>query len=210
VTTLDWDQWRNAYPALTYADQQAFHTLIYEQHPVQRHYDHTLVGRAIEDIEPRTVVELGGWDGELAHTMLDQHPTIQRWTNIELCREAAQAGEGRHPRYQAPTLNGWYWSQGPWHCDLFVASHVIEHLTITHLNETLAATHAQALFLDAPLENKSLNWQGFTGTHILECGWIGVDRLCDRHGYQLAWAEDHDTDPSSGEQARACLYLAAS
>jgi hypothetical protein len=207
ITGLDWDAWRNAYHGLTYAQQQAFHSAIYEQYPEQRHYNADLVARAIEQVQPCTVVELGGWDGELAHTMLDQHPTIQQWTNVELCKEAAQAGHARHPRYHAPTLSDWYWTKGPWHCDLFVASHTIEHLTITHLNETLAATHAGALFLDAPLHNKSTNWRGHTATHILECGWIGVDRLCDRHGYTLAWAEDHSTDPSSGEHARACLYL---
>jgi hypothetical protein len=207
ATTLDWDAWRNAYHGLTYADQQAFHSAIYQQHPEQRHYDPVYVARAIEQVQPRSVVELGGWDGELAHTMLDQYPTINAWVNVEICKEASDAGIGRHPRYLAPSLTNFYWNRGPWTCDLFVASHVIEHLTIQHLNETLAATHARALFLDAPLHNKSTDWRGFTGTHILECGWIGVDRLCDRHGYTLAWAEDHETDPSSGEQARACLYL---
>jgi hypothetical protein len=208
TTTLDWDAWRNAYHGLTYADQQAFHSAIYEQRPTPRHYDPVYVARAIEQVQPRSVVELGGWDGELAVAMLDQYPTIAAWVNVEICKEASDAGIGRHPRYHPAHMTDWYWTY-TWTEDLFVASHVIEHLSLTHLNETLANTHAKALFLDAPLHNKSTNWAGFTGTHILECGWIGVDRLCDRHGYQLAWAEDHQTDPSSGEQARACLYLAS-
>jgi hypothetical protein len=207
TTSLDWDAWRNAYHHLTYADQQAFHSTIYEQHPEQRHYDPVYVAKAIEQTNARTVVELGGWDGELAEHMLKRYP-IQQWTNVELCKEARQAGAKRHPLYTAWPKDKWYWTE-TWHCDLFVASHVIEHLTIQHLNETLAATHAQALFLDAPLHNKSIDWRGFTGSHILECGWIGVDRLCDRHGYQLAWAQDHQTDPSSGGTARACLYTHA-
>jgi hypothetical protein len=209
LTSLDWDAWRQAYPDLTYAQQQDFHSLIYEQYPEQRHYAPDLVAKAIEQVKPETVVELGGWDGELAHAMLDQHPTILTWTNIEICREAADAGFGTQPRYYAPRLEDWYWNRGPWDCDLFVASHTIEHLTVHHLERTIAATHARALFLDAPLGDKATPWQGSTTTHTLHTGWIGVTQICARHGYTLAWAEDHTTDPASGDKARACLYTRA-
>jgi hypothetical protein len=60
---------------------------------------------------------------------------------------------------------------------------------------------------DTPLDDEPPNWRGFTGTHILEVGWHGVDQLCAQHGYMLDWRVDHDTDPSSGGRARACLYL---
>jgi hypothetical protein len=207
---LDWDAWRNAYHHLTYAEHQDFYSRIYEQHPEQRHYDPVYVARAIEQVQPRTVVELGGWDGELAVSMLEQYPTtIKHWCNVELCREAAAKGQGRHPRYEAPILHDWYWNHGVKHCDLFVASHVIEHLSLHHLNQTIKATDARALFMDAPLLDQPLNWAGFTGTHILEKGWTSVTRICNEHGYRLAWAEDHQTDPSSGGTARACLYTHA-
>jgi hypothetical protein len=210
LTTLDWDAWRNAYPDLTYTQQQDFHSLLYAEHPEQRHYSTEHVARAIEQIEPRTVVELGGWDGDLAHRMLERYPSIKHWCNIELCREAASAGHRRHPNYESPIVDDWYWNlRDSWVCDLFVASHTIEHLTVHHLERTIAATHARALFLDAPLGDKATPWQGSTTTHTLHTGWIGVTQICNRHGYTLAWAEDHTTDPASGDKARACLYLRA-
>lgn len=204
--SLDWDAWRNAYPTLTYAEQQAFHSDLYAQHPNQRHYNERLVAAAIKRVQPTTVIELGGWDGELAHAMLNQYPTIEEWTNVEVCREAARAGDGINPRYHAPILNDWYWTH-TWEADLFIASHTIEHLTAEHLDRTIAATKAQALFLDAPLQDEGLTWRGSTTTHILNIGWRDVTQLCARHGYQLATATTHDTGPASGGIARACLYL---
>lgn len=206
LTTLDWDAWRTAYPTLSYREQQEFHSLIYAQYPEQQHYDTTSVHAVLEQIKPRTIVELGGWNGQLAHQMLDQYPTIERWTNVEICREAADAGAHRHPRYMAATLDDYYWHSGPWICDLFIASHTIEHLSHHHLNQTIEATQAKALFLDAPLIDAPTNWHAFTGTHILETGWAGVNQTCKQHGYHLTWAIPHLTDPSSGGTARACLY----
>jgi hypothetical protein len=206
-TTLDWDAWRAAYPGMTYEQQQAFHSEIYKHHPVQQHYDPLYVMRAIEYVQPGSVVELGGWDGELAKSMLSQYSGIRLWRNVELCREAAIQGHNPYEdRYTATDMGDWYWTH-EWHCDLFVASHTIEHLSVQHLNEVVAHTHAEALFLDAPLLDGPFNWRGFTGTHILECGWDGVTEICNEHGYYLEWAEDHQTNPQSGDWARACLYL---
>lgn len=207
TVALDWDAWRTAYPTMTYAEQQEFHSAIYAAYPEQRHYDPAYTAKAIEDVLPTTVVELGGWDGELAQTMLEQYPTITQWLNVEICREAAQAGEGRHPNYFAPSFADWYWNLGPWHCDLFVASHTIEHLTALHLAKVIATTQANALYLDAPLHDAPIQWQGSTTSHILEYGWTQVTDLCKQHGYRLAWAENHETDESSGGWARACLYM---
>jgi hypothetical protein len=205
LTSLDWDAWRQAYPDLTYAQQQDFHSLLYAEYPEQRHFSTEHVAKAIAHTQPAMVVELGGWDGELAHAMLDQYPDIGHWINVEICREAAAAGAHKHPRYYAPRLNDWYWSR-KWITDLFVASHTIEHLTVAHLEKTIHATHAKALYLDAPLGDKATPWQGSTTTHTLHTGWIGVTQICGRYGYTLAWAEDHTTDPASGDKARACLY----
>ena len=207
TAVIDWDAWRMAYPTMTYADHQAFYSEIYYQHPEQRHYSAAYAAKAIEQTTPRTIVELGGWDGELAQKMLSLYPGIEQWTNVEICREAAVSGIGRHPKYEAPDLPDWYWKNGPWSCDLLVASHTIEHLSVHHLTQAVAATHAKALFFDAPLYDHPTNWTGYTASHILETGWTGVSDICSRYGYHLDWAENHATNATSGEQARACLYL---
>jgi hypothetical protein len=205
-TAIDWDAWRTAYPTMTYADHQAFYSTVYAQYPDQHHYDVDHVQRTIDQIAPDTVVELGGWDGKLAAAMLDHDPDIKRWTNIEICAEAARAGNGRHPKYYAVELAGWYWDHGPWHTDLFIASHTIEHLSAYHLERTIAATQAQAIFFDAPLTEDLTDWQGFNGSHILNIGWNHIDPVLNSYGYTLDWKHDR-ISRGSGSHARACLYL---
>jgi hypothetical protein len=198
LTGLDWNAWRAAYPTSTYEQQQRFYSDVYRQHPEQRHFNKRAVRRAIEQVQPRTVVELGGWDGELAERMLERHPDIVEWINVEVCKEAAHISDTRHPRLSSPYLSDFYWTSH-WHADLFVASHAIEHLTVQHLEKTIAATHARALYLDAPLEDAPESWEDYHGSHILDVGWDGVDVLCERYGYLLAWRQAH----ASG---KACLY----
>jgi len=215
IPIADLDEWRAAYPTATYAEQRAFHSRIWEANPDQNHFCANEVALALDHMRPNCsttpfqVVELGGWDGQLAELMLDRYPGISRWSNIELCHEAAMAGHGRHRRYWLPNVKGWYW-QYEWRCHLFVASHVIEHLSAGDLDKVIAATDALALFFDAPLEDYAIDWNGSPTTHTLDVGWEGVTDICARHGYSLTWAHGHDTPPSSGGHARACLYECAS
>ena len=202
TTAIDWDQWRKAYPTLSYQDQKAFHELIWEQYPLQNCWHQHLLNRAIEKVQPYTVVELGGWDGAAAAVMLSQHPVIQRWTNVEICEPAAQHGQDRSKRYEAPILDGFYWEHGPWHADLFVASHSIEHLSAHHLERTIATTQAKAIYLDAPLEDEPTDWTGYVGSHILEIGWQGVYQILRDNNYWIKWSNVH-------EYGRACLFIHA-
>jgi hypothetical protein len=204
ISVADLDAWRDAYPTATYLEQQAFHSRIWEANPDQNHFDIEQARLAIEHVNPSIVVELGGWDGALAALMLALFP-IKQWTNHELCAEAASVGVGQHPRYSVAVLNDFYWCHD-WRCDLFVASHVIEHLTTEDLDKTIAATDTPAIYLDAPLLDDPTPWTGTTTTHILQLGWEGVTALLDDHGYTLTWAHDHETAPHTGGHARACLY----
>lgn len=203
---IDWNAWRAQYDQMTYLEHQDLYAEVHARYPEQCHYSVEHVARAIAATAPRTVIELGGWDGELAHTMLDQHPTIEQWTNIEICAAARDSRPDPDPRYEAPELGDWYWTR-QWACDLFVASHTIEHLTVDHLDLTIAATDAAALFLDAPLPAYPTDWRDCTGTHILPLNWDGVDELLAGHGYALSWATAHQTPDSSGGTASARLYL---
>jgi hypothetical protein len=213
IQGLDWDAYRKNYPQLSYRAQQAFHSEIYAQYPEQKHYSSEHVARAIEDTLPTSVFELGGWDGELAAEMLDRYPTIHSWTNYEICKEAAQAGDQRHPKYYAANLTDFYWEYGKhgkgWRCDLFVASHTIEHISANDLDKTVNATDAKAFFFDAPLLDWPINWMGSTTSHVLEIGWLEVHNLMRYRGYEPAWQEDHETEPGSGGHSRAVLYLRA-
>jgi hypothetical protein len=206
TTAIDWNHWRSTYTDKTYPEHQAFYSEVFAHHPVQCHFNPMLADKAIRETNPTTVVELGGWDGELAELMLEKHPAIDRWTNVEICREARE--RGTHPRYEAPEVGDWYWTR-TWTADLFVSSHAIEHLTAEDLDRTIQATDAQAIFLDAPLFDEPMDWENFPGTHILPLDWGGVDSILTNHGYALDWTVTHRTPDASGGQATARLYRRA-
>lgn len=182
---MDWDAWRSTRASTTPTIERDFYSEVYAHHPVQQHFDSFLVGEAVDDLRPRTVVELGGWDGELATLMLDQSPYIEHWTLAEICTEAAeQARQRNHPRLEVAELNGWFWEQG-WHADLFVASHAIEHLTTEDLAKTFACLDVEAMYLDAPIGYGPRDWTGYQGSHVLPIGWGEIDRL---HDLELVWS----------------------
>lgn len=187
---LDWDRWRTDYPHTTLAEQQDFYTQVFAAYRNQRHYNEQAVSRAIQDVKPKEVVELGGWDGELASAMLDIYPSIGVWLIHEICREAAEVADTRHSRLFAPQMRNWYWTED-WTTDLLIASHVIEHMTAEELGKTIEATETSAIYLDAPLVNDPTDWTGYVGTHIIEVGWDGVDAILA--GYTSAWRMSHDT-----------------
>lgn len=201
---LDCDEWRRNYSTWTVADHKKFYAAVWAQYPGQSHAAHELASMVLATHRPRSVVEIGGWDGELAVHMLEEHDFIERWTNVEICEEAVDQGH-YHPRYWPLSPNVWYW-ENTWKADMLVASHCIEHMTAEHLEAMVRASDVSHMFFDAPLQDGPTQWWGTSTTHILEVGWDGVTEICARHGYALAWGMNHVTAPESGGAARVCVY----
>lgn len=204
LTVLDCDQWRSNYSNWTVADHKAFYKDVWDAYPNQSHHAPSLAQVVMETYAPRTVVEIGGWDGELAVGLLNLFPDIERWTNVEICEQAVKNGH-KHPRYWATSPNTWFWDNY-WHADMLVASHCIEHMTAEHLEKMVQACDVKYMYFDAPLQDAPTSWWGTSTTHILEVGWDGVTAICERYGFKLVWAVPHITPPSSGGYARAMVY----
>ena len=182
VAPVNWDDWRAAYDTMSFDDQQDFYDRVFDVARVQRQHDPKKLGALLDYIaEPVSVVELGGWDGELAATML-AGGQIVKWRNYEISRKAVEASVCDDARYEAIALTDFYWNDQHY-ADVFVASHVLEHLRQIDVAATLDATKARWVFIAAPLAETSREWGGYHGSHILEIGWRGLmDMLWDR-GY---------------------------
>lgn len=206
---IDFDVWRASYPTSTVAEQQAFYSQVWHEYPEQQHYDADTVVRLIELHGVRTVVELGGWDGGLAADMLDRFPSqLDRWLNVEICREAAES-RGPVDRYEALCPDEWFWNMGTWLADMFVASHTIEHLTPQQFAATIAAIDVQVVYLDAPLNDSKQSWWGTPTTHINDMSWPGVDKVCATRGYRLVERFKRTLPPSSGDWSFVSVYQKA-
>jgi hypothetical protein len=191
---------------MTVADHQKFYSEVWAEYPGQSHFSDAPLARAIESMSPKTVMEVGGWDGEAAVTMLERFDFIEKWTNVEICREAVEHGR-QHPRYKSFSPNKWYWECEWPPVDMFVGVHVIEHMRARDLAALVDATDAKAFYFEAPLTWTPINWTGVSATHILEFGFEGVSGLMHDRGYVIGSAERLVTKPESGGFSQAYLYL---
>jgi hypothetical protein len=155
---LDCDEWRRNYENWTVADHKRFYAEVWAQHPSQSHAAHELMGMVLATHRPRTVIEVGGWDGELAIRMLEMHDFIERWTNVEICEQAVHLGH-YHPRYFPTSPDTWFWDNA-WNADMLVASHCIEHMTAKHLEAMIRSSNVDVMVFDAPLQNEPTSWWG--------------------------------------------------
>lgn len=182
LTEPDWDAWRENYPVTTFAEQQEFLQSTVVQFPHQRHFDVDEAYAAFALIDdPRTVIELGGWDGALAWFMLLSNE-IESWVNYDIV--AVPQVEQLNGRYRTKLLSDYIWKQ-PITADVFVGTHVIEHLSEDHLRQLLVAIETRWIYFEAPLLSDGESWEGYGGTHVLELSWPEVEVLVDSHGYEI-------------------------
>lgn len=167
---VSWDEWRASYDTWSFRDQQEFYDQVFRVCRVQQQHSPIHLADFLAYIaEPVDVVELGGWDGEFAATMLADHP-IRRWTNYEISQAAVAGSVCHDDRYVPIALDDWYWTDHH-ACDLFVASHVLEHLRFDDVKAVLDATDCRYAYIQAPLPEGPRQWDGYHGSHILEVGW---------------------------------------
>jgi len=186
IPTIDWNAWRASYDEMTFAEQQAFYNKVYDEFPEQARFSTRVLERFLDHIDGTHlgVIELGGWDGGFATEILPSHLRLGSWTNYEISAMAVDASVCDDPRYVGHLLTDWYWRRHHV-CDLFVASHVLEHLRLRDVLRVLDATDARWMYLQSPLGEEASDWTNYRGSHILEVGWrILVEELGSR-GYVL-------------------------
>ena len=182
VTALDWNQWRNDYDEMSFADHQAFNAEAARLHPEQRCWDAEACATFLEERRPASVVELGGWDGSLAAEMLARFPSIRSWTNFDITPDVPQACDD--PRYLRRVLTNWPWRLAP-KADALVASHVFEHMRMREVEWLLDRWDVDSVYVDIPISGPP-NWDGYTGSHIIEAGVGEFLTRMDALGFDIA------------------------
>lgn len=181
--SIDWDAWRAQHATLTFNDQQAFYRRIAAAHPWQRSFHLPTVQEAFDHIDDHGlhVVELGGWDGALAHAMLNRGD-IATWRNYDIVGVPQVCTD---PRYGCEVLSDYLWNRDSVRADVFVACHTIEHLTASELTQLLDVLDVNYLYLEAPLPSVGApDWTRYEGSHILEWNWPQVEEALVQRGYR--------------------------
>lgn len=193
------NNWRANYDVTTYEEQQSFYDVISEPFPFQQQFSpesvkefFRIVARKLDSF---SVVELGGWRGELASLMLDIgiNYQIRFWRNYEICQRAVKQTFCRSRRYSAivPRKPFWELEHQKDYYEVFVASHVLEHIKkreVTLLLECLQKIESlRFLYLDIPIPQSCTNnlWTNYFGCHILEIGWSQLESLVREFGFSL-------------------------
>jgi hypothetical protein len=182
---MTFNDWRQQYDSMTFEQQQDYHDHLEGLYPDQAHYDIEAAAHVMAWLKPLTVIEAGAWKGNLAQTILSVDPTIYSWEAYELCPAAVRKTVCKDVRFIYRDFNRFdWWNVKPIVCDLFLATHFIEHLSFAHLSEMVKAISAKHIYFEAPLTEMGENWSDFHGTHKLEVGWNRVAELLAEKGYK--------------------------
>ena len=197
---IDFDSWRRDYDRLTYSEHVEFYRTVAEAYPEQQHYNEPAI-RSFLDGATGPVLELGGWKGELAASVLSDYPGIPKWLNVEIAPQAVTESACTDPRYSVIVPDAFLWDTD---LDLseyrtLVASHVIEHLKHADLIKLLRRTRSiEHLYVDAPLPETDPQWGGGNGqhSHIIEIGWGRLRSLLESYGFSRVGSLDGKWGPA--------------
>lgn len=179
------DRWRKDYDRLGFYQMQAFYNQIRDEFPQKPCYTklHLLLLKFLtEHPELTTVMELGGYDGSLAKTVIP-HSKVKYWDNFEIIEDLPQ--KCTLPGYNYVVLKKHFWDlHSLYESDVFVASHVFEHLKYADIEKIAGKLKVIWVFLEIPVSQKGgTDWTQFNGTHILEVGLDSIELLFFAHGY---------------------------
>ena len=212
------DRYRRDYAAMSFVEHQHLYRIIERAYPDQTHYDEQAVAAFFTellaaDVVP-SVLEIGGWKGELANAMLTQFRDIRSWHNIEICAEAIEKTvcHDQWARYTCDTGTDFFWNEKPTWIQIFntlVLSHVVEHMRLQDFAGTIAHCASNGIdyiYLDVPhiTEDSHKTWRGWTNTHVLEGGWNDIEGILAQHGYGKVSGE---STPRCYASARGYLAL---
>jgi hypothetical protein len=152
----------------------------------------------LKDKELR-VIELGGYQGELAHEILRKHPNIEKWDNYEISDRADTHQVCNDPRYDPIVLEDFIWNDPPASItfkapgaslrkyNTFVSSHTIEHITGDNFKALVDTVirYMDYCILEAPLSEQQMPniWKGYDGTHIQELAWNDIITILWNAGF---------------------------
>ena len=190
--TDEFNTWRVKYDDMTYQEQQIFYDNLFKYFPHQSQHTKELVKRFFNNIPIRNihVLELGGWNGELAREMLRIFKDkISSWDNYEISQKAKEKNVCFDERYNIIIPNDFVWNIIlPEHYNIFLSAHTIEHIRAIHfqkLIENLPKT-IEWIYFEAPLPLKhGRHWMNDYSTHILEWGWKDIEDFMLMKGFYL-------------------------
>lgn len=191
---MNWDNWRKQYDNMSFDDQRQFYAKVAQKHPNQQHYNYQTARFFFNNVAEHdsTILELGGWKGELAQKcLMEFNSKIKEWINVDLVQFGNNSG-----KYRELALDRFIWEYN-WLKDLpthqiFVSTHTFEHLSEEHVRAIIKKLYSKYVYLEIPLERYRRDWNGYQGSHKLPMMQVEIADAMIEAGYtpimRFGWA----------------------
>ena len=191
------DRYRKNYDSLSFRYKIRKANKWLKQYPEQAHFDINPINYWFENIveRPTSVLEIGGWRGDLAEKALSSFKHIEKWHNYDLINYNSYQ-KCNEKRYSLITLNDYIWHLTlNYEYNVLIATHMIEHINwqeYIKLTEWIPISVKTVLF-EAPLPTSSENidWKGDYSSHVLEKGWEQAINEMKNHGFSVNYKENN-------------------
>jgi len=191
------NKWRSLYYELTHEENIQFgydmeakypHQASFDVKPFQKMFDRVGADRI-------SVVEIGGWKGELAKQIFSSHGgMIHSWFNIDMCKAATEKTvdmTGIPYSVRFPDSFDWFKHRRDQPFDVCVSAHTLEHLTGKDVLTLLDWMNLiPVVMLEIPISEEGQSWDGYEGTHILEFGWKRIREEMEKRHYNATKITD--------------------
>lgn len=190
------DRYRNKYDSLSfdYKIKKAGQWL--KLYPEQAHFNIIPINYWLEKIvtRPVTVLEIGGWRGDLAKAVLSSFEHIRLWHNYDLIPNNNYQ-KCFDNRYKLISLEKNLWNQSlDYEYNALIATHMIEHISWKEFKELCAWIPAGILtvLFESPLpaSHENISWKGDYSSHVLEKGWEQVINEMKNQGFKVDFFEN--------------------
>ncbi len=197
---FDW--WRDQYDTFTVEENIEIGDQLERKYPGQASFNPAVFDQFFQRrrIKSLSVLEIGGWKGELAlHCFTRHHPAISDWLNIDMCKAAVDKSIQMPYPYRSYFPHDFKWWRNiskhniiqPRSYDVCISAHTIEHLSNVDLMEVIGSiTGIPSIIFEAPISMEGQKWDGYFGTHILEMGWNDINRLMVEQKYKVEKIND--------------------
>ena len=180
------DKFRSDFPSLTFDALKEKYEQWYTTAPHQTRFSKTFFVNCFKYIVKilrrgnLKVLELGGYEGELALQILKIYPGIQ-WLNVEIVKHRMKKDLANYS-YREHVLSDQLWNEklNVRGYDVFASSHTLEHLSdmqVKLLFHYLVSNSIRYLILQLPIQAKGQTWQGYGGAHVLRMGSNQIKKL---------------------------------
>jgi len=188
------NKWRKNYYVLSEDQHLLLSNQLADKYPHQKHFNEAIFLKEFQILSDRlgqgiSVLEVGGWKGELASTILSKYPNIESWMDIDICSATIINNVCLDPRYLKKIASRFNWFEenrsNPFH--VCVCAHTIEHLSWTDLIGLIDYMDGiPTIIFEAPISQEDGElWNNYPGTHILEVGWKTINSYMQDLGYSV-------------------------